>query len=380
MVDYVYDSAMRQQALSIPSLLKQQYEDIEPQVRKLFSFQEIFSLQNIIFTGCGDSYVAGWIMQSAFRELTGMRTEVVKTVDLARYYPKKRLGGAPMSPLVIAVSNSGKVARLTEAVMRARQNGAYVLAVTGDENSPLAMNADRISKLVIPKYPSCPGTRSYAASLLALYLLGIRIGEVRGKYTMDQAKAMRKEILVQAEQLESLMPTIDLQMQDLAGRWKDLPAFDFIGGGIDEATAFFSMAKVYEAIGKFASCVNIEEWLHLNFFMRDRKNIATILIASSKNAGQSRIRETLGYIHKLERPLVVISDKGKDFWQVEAEYVMVPTFDFEYSFALTSFVPICLLLGNIQTMIGEVSGRGKDDAWSFTRGAKSIRESEIVIL
>jgi len=138
-----------------------------------------------------------------------------------------------MSPLVIAVSNSGKVARLTEAVMRARQNGAYVLAVTGDENSPLAMNADRISKLVIPKYPSCPGTRSYAASLLALYLLGIRIGEVRGKYTMDQAKAMRKEILVQAEQLESLMPTIDLQMQDLAGRWKDLPAFDFIGGGID---------------------------------------------------------------------------------------------------------------------------------------------------
>ena len=163
-----------------------------------------------------------------------------------------------MTPLIVAVSNSGKVARLTEAVMRARKYGAFVLAITGDLESPLAKNSDRVLKLDIPKYPSAPGTRSYLVSLLALYLFSIRVGEVRGKYTMDKAKTMRLDILRQAETLDKIMPKLDAQMMELAEKWKDMHAYDFIGGGIDEATAFFSMAKVYEAIGKFAFYINTE--------------------------------------------------------------------------------------------------------------------------
>lgn len=43
-------------------------------------------------------------------------------------------------------------------------------------------------------------------SLMALYLLAIRIGEVRGRFTMDRAMEYRMDILLHAEQIEKEMP------------------------------------------------------------------------------------------------------------------------------------------------------------------------------
>ena len=48
-----FDNAMRRQVYSIPELITQQYDLMEPRIREALSFQEIFSLQHIIITGCG---------------------------------------------------------------------------------------------------------------------------------------------------------------------------------------------------------------------------------------------------------------------------------------------------------------------------------------
>lgn len=72
-------------------------------------------------------------------------------------------------------------------MQRARRHGCYVLGITGNAESLLAQNSDKVLKLDIPDFESAPGTRSYGVSVMALLLLAIRIGEVRGAYTMDQA-------------------------------------------------------------------------------------------------------------------------------------------------------------------------------------------------
>ncbi len=375
-----YSNPMRDQALTLPSLMRDMYADIEPKARVVMTTPEIFNIQQVILTGCGDSWAAVVAAKMMLEKLTGFRCEAVKTIDLARYYPSKRLGGAPGNPLVIGVSNSGKVARMAEAMERATKYGAFTLAVTGNEDSPLAQASKRVLKLDIPKFASAPGTRSYMVSVLALYLLVVRIGEVRGKYTMDEAKAMRKEVLRQADLLEKMLPEMDLQALRIADAWKGFPCFDTVGSGFDEPTVFYGMAKVYEAIGKFSTTVNTEEWLHLNFFMRDRENIGTTLVVNSHNAAQSRAREVMGYMKQLGRPMIVISDKGRDFWGVDCEYVLVPGSEYEFAMPLTHFVPFSLIFGYIMNMIGEKSGRGVEGPWSFSKGAACVRESEKVIL
>ena len=49
-----FDNAMSRQVESLPELIEQQYEDLEPKARTVLSFQEIFNIQRIVLTGCGE--------------------------------------------------------------------------------------------------------------------------------------------------------------------------------------------------------------------------------------------------------------------------------------------------------------------------------------
>ena len=188
-----FDNAMRRQVYSIPELITQQYDLMEPRIREALSFQEIFSLQHIIITGCGDSMAAAMAVKQAFEQLTKMPIEVLPAIDVARFYPAKRCGGAPNDPLVITVSNSGKVSRVKEAIMRMNELGALTLGITSGKTTPLGEVCQKVIDSSIPKFESAPGVRGFLASFEALLLLAIRIGEVKGRYTMDQAKASRMQ-------------------------------------------------------------------------------------------------------------------------------------------------------------------------------------------
>ena len=375
-----YDNPMRQQVFSLPELIEEQYEDLEPKARRVLSFEEIFNVQRIVLTGCGDSYAACMAMKYAFEMLTDIPTEVVSTIELSRFYHEKQMGVDSRNPLVIAVSNSGTGARIQEAVQRARLHGCYVLGITGIEDSPLGLNSDKILKLNIPSFASAPGTRSYEVSLIALYLLAIRFGEVRGKYTMDQAMDYRYDIKNQGKLLAEMLPEMDVQCFEIAKQWKDFPCYDFVGSGFDYATAWFGQAKILEATGKFAMHINSEEWFHLNFFARDSKNMGTIVVANTLNPAHSRNQELVHYANVLERPLVVITDGNKsDFDNEEATYIKVPSPKYPMAMPLTQFAPICLISAYISALIGEKYGRGTEGLWSFADGGFGVKESKIIV-
>src|SRR5690606_35887185 len=104
----------------------------------------------------------------AFEYLTNIPTEVVSAIDLARNYPEGQLGFAPQNPLVIAVSNSGEIARVGEAIQRVVKHGGFALGVTGKSESLLGRSASRVLSLNIPEFEAAPGVRSYLVSILAL--------------------------------------------------------------------------------------------------------------------------------------------------------------------------------------------------------------------
>ena len=374
-----FDSALRRQVMSLPELMRQQYADLEPKTRTVLSTPEIFNIQRIVLTGCGDSYAALLAVKPAFEKYAKIRTEVVPTIDLARDYEKKNLGYAPQSPLVIAVSNSGQVARVGEAVRRCRKAGAFTLSITGHEESVLGQSAERILKLDIPKFESAPGTRSYMVCVMALYLLAIRIGEVRGRYTMDVASARRKEIKALADALETALPAMDDTAFAVAQQWKDMDCYDFAGSGFEYACAFFGQAKVFEAIGRPAMYINTEEWLHLNFFVNHPEKIGTMIWAAEDNKADSRTLETIGYAKQLGRPLAIVTDREMPD-ETQAAVFVIPKAKNVLAESLYNFVPACLVFGYLMTMLGERSGRGCEGPWSFSKGAACVRQSEIVMV
>lgn len=375
-----HENALIRQVLSLPELIEAQYHDLEPKARKALTTPEIFSIQRIILTGCGDSYAAALAAKHAFEGLTKIPCEVVPAIELSRFYSRKQLGFAPHNPLIIAVSNSGSVVRVAEALKAARNHGAYALGITGRRGSLLGQSVDKIMDLNIPPFEAAPGTRSYMVSVMSLLLVAIRIGEVRGCYTMDEAMAMRLDMVEQGKQLGKLLPDMCGQVYDLAVQWQGMEAYDFVGAGPDYASAWFGHAKIFEALGKYAMHINSEEWLHMNFFMRNVDKIATIIVARTGSAAMSRNKELIQYAAGLTRPVMVITDGGQKDFGTRANYVKVPRTKYDMNMALTQFVPICLLAGYIMDMIGEVDGRGCQGVWKIADGAHCIRESEMIIL
>lgn len=373
------DNALRRQVYSLPDLIAQQYEDLEPKTRKVLSTPEIFSIQRIVLTGCGDSYAAAMATKHAFEMLTNIPTEVVTALELSRLYQKKQIGFAPHNPLVIAVSNSGGVARIGEAVERMNTYGAFTLGITGNPDGVLAQKSSRVLPLNIPSFESAPGTRSYLVSVMALLLMAIRIGEVRGVRTMDASMDMRFDMLEQGKQLAAMLPAMDEKVAAVATKWKDFDAFDYVGGGFDYATAFYGHAKIMEAVGKYAMHINTEEWLHLNFFMRKSTEIGTVLVANSTNPCDSRSQEVEGYMQTLGRPLMVVTDKTDGVDTEQTTYCTVPATRYPITMPLTHFAPLALLAGYLQVLVGEEDGRGCKDQWSFAQGGKAVKESKIVI-
>jgi len=374
-----YENPMCRQVFSLPELIKEQYDDLEPKTRAILSFQEIYNVQRIVLTGCGDSCAAGMAAKYAFEMLAGVPTEVVPAIELSRFYDEKQLGVDCQNPLVIAISHSGNVARVSEAVRRVKHLGCFVLGVTSAQRSALGIHSDKVLKLVVPDFESAPGTRSYAVSVMALLLLAVRFGEVRHNYTMDQAMDYRNDMRNQGDMLDALLPSMDAICRKVAWEWKDFACYDFVGSGLDYATAWFGHAKILEATGKAAMHINSEEWFHLNFFARDAAHIGTVVVGNMSSPGISRTKEMIKYAIMLGRPLIVISDKDEEDFGEPAVFIQVPRPKYSFNMPLTHFAPVCLIAGYISVFIGEKYGRGCEGKWEFAKGGEAVKNSEIII-
>lgn len=374
-----FDNAMRRQAYSIPDLILQQYDLMEPRIREALSFEEIYSLQHVIITGCGDSMAAGMAVKQSFEQLTGLRVDVIPAIDVARFFPAKRVGYSPNCPLVVTVSNSGRVSRVKEAIMRMNELGALTMGLTSGKTTPLGEVCQKVVDTSIPSFESAPGVRGYLASLEALLLLAIRIGEVRGKYTMDQANLYRKDIKKSAEKIKGSLGAIDSKVYGIAERWNSFGGFDFVAAGTDYASAWYGQAKMIEAAGKYAMHINTEEWLHLNFFLKDVSTTGTVAVIDDENKSLGRMKEALHYMQVMKRPLMVVTDiEGLDV--AMESYIQVPKTDFEVTSPFMYFIPMALLAGYIGAMSGEPYSRGFRENWAFAEDASAIWKSEIEIV
>jgi glucosamine--fructose-6-phosphate aminotransferase (isomerizing) len=147
--------------------------------------------------------------------------------------------------------------------------------------------------------------RSFAASQLSLYLIAIRLGEVRGALTSTQAGQIRRELLSLADTAEQLIPVWDQTARQLAEAWADAQEFVFVGGGPNFGTALFSAAKILEASGDPALGQETEEWAHLQYFARAVPTPTFIISAADRDL--SRIIEVSVAAKAVGRRLVAIT-------------------------------------------------------------------------
>lgn len=216
----------------------------------------------IYLVGCGDSHYAGLATRHAFERWSGIPTEALESLEFSRY----ALDAAPPDALVIAVSNSGRVARTVECAVFAERRGIPTVAVTYDPASRLAEAARMCLPYVYEDVGFGPGTLSYLASLVSLYALALRLAQLTGKLTTDQISATLDRITACGDAAEATIRDASPTAAALAGDMSLQSQLVIIGGGPNYGTALFGMAKFIESARHPTVGQELEEWAHEQYF------------------------------------------------------------------------------------------------------------------
>lgn len=304
-------NAMIAQVESLPELIQTEFEGLDERVRIILSHEEWLSVKRIVATGCGDSHMAAVATQWALERLGGVPTDAATAMRAARYALPEAADRVWRNPLTFGISVSGSVSRTREAVAAAKERGFLTIAVTGNPEAPLGQTAERILNCRIPDFAHAPGVRSYRISMLALWLVAIRLGEVKGRLTGKEAQQHRDSLRATADQIAETIELCAGPSRELAERMADRKHFTFVGDGPGYATALFSAAKILEAVGRDAWGQDTEEWAHLQYFSRVEPDAPTFVIADG-GRGASRTAEILPPMQRIGREMVLIAPEADE--------------------------------------------------------------------
>ena len=135
----------------------------------------------IVIVACGTSYHAGLIGRYAIEEWARIPVEM----DVASEYRYRNPVVGP-GDLVIGISQSGETADTLAAMRLARERGATVLAVTNVMGSQATRDADGVLFTRAGLEIGVAATKTFTCQVAVLYLLGLRLAELRG--TLEAAR------------------------------------------------------------------------------------------------------------------------------------------------------------------------------------------------
>jgi len=365
-------------ATGLPDMIRGETMRLEGHVRRLIPTPDTYRLRQIILTGCGDSLIAGYSVATALRAWTGLAVQAMPAMEASRYLDTPPVQADARGILVLCISNSGEAARVVEAAQRLRAIGALTLAVTNSPASRLAQAAELVIDLSIPQGSTGANARGHAAALMTLWLIGIRIAEVRMRITMEEADARRALIARQADPVERSLAACAAVCARAADRWSGHRNADLLGSGPCLGAAQFAAAKLVETTGIHASAQDIEEFHHLNYFVDRPAEMPTIVFTATDAAAASRTRELAGTLHDLGRPTLLITDAAADTSSPQNQHLhlQLPTAE-EWVLPLLHLAPAIMLAASWAEKAGCTPFRGHAGAWAGAQQGRLVRESFI---
>ncbi|MBR1854812.1 MAG: glutamine--fructose-6-phosphate transaminase (isomerizing) [Lachnospiraceae bacterium] len=202
--------------------------------------EELREIQRIHIVACGSAYHTGVTAKYVIEGLVRIPVEVEVASEFRYRNPIM-----DTKDLVIVISQSGETADTLEAVRESHKRGLKVLGIVNVVGSSIAREADSVMYTWAGPEISVATTKAYSAQLVALYLLAMKLGRVRG--TIDDALFARllEDIQALQDQIELLLGQKE-KLQHFANRYVAAKEVFFIGRGIDYAIALEGALKLKE--------------------------------------------------------------------------------------------------------------------------------------
>lgn len=201
---------------------------------------DLENIDNILITACGTAYHAGLVAKHYIERFVKIPVEV----DIASEY-RYRQPLTSERTLCIVVSQSGETLDTLEALKEAKRLGARSIAVTNSIGSSIAREADYTIYTLAGPEIAVASTKAYTTQLVALLLLSLYMGQIKGTIRPELIKEITSALLALPDKITEVLKEKD-HMEKLADRLKDAKDIFYLGRSIDYAIAMEGALKLKE--------------------------------------------------------------------------------------------------------------------------------------
>ncbi len=195
---------------------------------------------SIKIAACGTSWHAGLAGKYMIEQLARLPVEV----DYASEF-RYRNPVMDENTLLLVISQSGETADTIAALREAKEAGSKVLAICNVFGSMITREADGTVLTHAGPEIGVASTKAFTCQMIALYLLGLYLGNLRGTLSEVEAKHHAQELAELPVKLEHLLNESD-NIEELAKEFFRATDFLYLGRGINFPVALEGALKLKE--------------------------------------------------------------------------------------------------------------------------------------
>ena len=201
---------------------------------------DLRAIDKVQLLACGTSWHAALVGKFLIEQLAGVPTEV----DYGSEFRYRR----PIvneRTLTVVITQSGETADTLAALREAKGKGARSLAICNVVGSMATREAEGTLYTHAGPEIGVASTKAFTCQLVALHLLAMYLGQVRGTLGDTRRRALIDDLLALPQLLDEVLHT-SKQVEDIAGRFYNRSDFLFLGRGINYPIALEGALKLKE--------------------------------------------------------------------------------------------------------------------------------------
>jgi glucosamine--fructose-6-phosphate aminotransferase (isomerizing) len=305
---------------------------------------EIQNLRRMVVLACGTAYHAGVIGRYVIEEWARIPCEP----DIASEWIYRNPVLAK-DTLVVGISQSGETRDTVHAVRLAREMGAPTIAITNLMGTQITGEVDRVLYTRAGMEMGVAATKTFTAQVTLLYLLALRLAEVRRTLPQDEIARLFAEVQALPDKVSAYLDG-DHPIDDIAQRHYRKPFFLYLGRHIGLPVCLEGALKLKEISYIPTEAYSAGEMKHGPIALLD-ENTPVVCVATDSHV-YDKVVSNIQEVRARGAQVVAIATDGNEDIQHHADDVVYVPRSHPFLQAALAVIPLQLLAYRIARLRG----------------------------
>ena len=282
------------------------------------SDDDLREISKVVIIACGTAYHAGMVAKYAIEHWNRVPCEV----ELASEF-RYRDPVVDRQTLVIAISQSGETMDTLMALRHAREQGARVLAICNTNGSTIPRESDAVLYTYAGPEVAVASTKAFLTQLIACYLVGLYLAQVRGTKWGDEIRAVVRDLTDLPSKVDQVLETME-PVRKLARELSSATSVLFLGRHVGFPVALEGALKLKELAYMHAEGFAAGELKHGPIALIEEGVPIIVVVPSPKGRSllHDKIVSNIQEVRARGARTIVIAEEGDEAVEPYADHII----------------------------------------------------------